>query len=66
MFTVQVPLAKHSLLYEYMFTLIRFPIQMKDIERIYTLKQPEKERIVIDNTEGFYAKPEQKNLKKFI
>jgi hypothetical protein len=39
---------------------------MKDIERIYTLKQPEKERIVIDNTEGFYAKPEQKNLKKFI
>ena len=60
MSTVQVPLAKHSL--SNMFTLIRYPIQMKYTGMIYsyTLIQPEKECIVFDSIKGSFAKPEQK------
>ena len=90
MSTLQVPLAKHSLLNSFPLTLnlltttivappsnaskwqmgfnsafkglIRFPIQMTDMEERLTLIQPEKERILIDNIKGFCAKLDYKDF----
>lgn len=59
-YTVQVPLVMHSVFD--VFRIIPFPIQVKGMEGKFTLIQPEKEFIVVDNTKGVYAKLEQKDL----
>jgi hypothetical protein len=50
-YTLQVPLVMHSVFD--VFRIIPFPIQVKGMEGKYTLIQPEKEFIVVDNTKRF-------------
>jgi hypothetical protein len=61
-YTVQVPLVMHSVFN--MFRVIPFPMRVKAMERRFTLIQPEKEFILIDNDKGFYAKLEQTNIQQ--
>jgi hypothetical protein len=61
-YIVQVPLVMPSVFS--VFKVIPFPMQVEGTKGNYTLIQPEKEFVVIDNIKGVFAKLEQNDLQQ--
>jgi len=61
-YIVQTPLVMHSVFH--VFKVIPYPVEKKDAEGIFTLKQPEKPFVMIDKVKGLYAKIEHTDLQQ--
>jgi len=61
-YSVQIPLVMHSVFH--VFKVIPYPVEKKGAEGIFTLMQPEKPFVMIDNVKGLYANIEQTDLQQ--